>query len=365
MAEGEKDGGRHKDRGKSVRLKPIRIQRFSYLIFKAVVLITIKECMANSLQIPNSEIKCALLDSMYLNEDFENEVAKSLEVTNNFAADPAFEFATKFPLAIVACLDGFEAYAGSIVPVILDAMKEEHENKGSLAGIIELHEKRTEIRSCIIYDNLIIQSILEPLRTMRRNIGGVCTHLESAHRDLYKMVLQLSSRNYGFRNVPSATSQLLLTIAPVATMISQHIPYLEWNTKANCKLRNLFEDLFQHALLHRFQKIDIACIESLQCQLHYNDLVSSTLKNKLNTSILKPERDYIRCSKNREGDFAIKDNLEFIRNERTTTYYGDMLCLRDYFSLVRHRLESHFAKAIIMLSRRCSNFRGTPTGNIH
>lgn len=199
-------------------------------------------------------------------------------------------------------------------------------------------KKEQKYGVAFIYDNLIIQSILKPLQIMRRNIGGVCTHLESSHRDLYKMVLQLSSQNYGFRNFPSATSQLLLTIGPVATMISQHIPYLEWNTKVNFKLRNLFEDLFQHALLHRFQKIDIVCMRSSQCELHYNDLVSSTLKNKLDTSISKPERDYIRCSKYREGDFMIKDNLEFIRNKQKSTYYGDMSCIRDYFSLVRHRI---------------------------
>lgn len=340
---------------------------YAFFLLNAVILTNVTECSPHNsdLVISSDDVMCALLDSMYVNKDFDNEIAKSLEITKNFATDPAFEFGTKFPLAILACLDGFEAYAGSIIPVMLDTVKEEFENKGSLARIIIAHETRTEIRKSIIDSNIIIVSILDPLKTMKNNIVGVCSHLEASHRDLFKIVMQLSSRNYDFRKFPSATSQLLLQIAPITTMIAQQIPYLEWNTKANCKLRSLFEDLFRHAVLHRLQKVDLACVESSQCEFHYNDLISSTMKNELNVNISKPEQNYIRCSKNRKGDFTIKDNLEFIRSKGYTHFHGDMSCVQDYFSLLRYRIESHFAKAVNMLDRRCSNSRGTKTGNLH
>lgn len=58
--------------------------------------------------------------------------------------------------------------------------------------------------------------------------------------------------------------QVLLTIAPIAGLILEHVPYLEWQTDMNCKIPDLIENLFSHTLLHRLEGNQIKITHDLK-----------------------------------------------------------------------------------------------------
>lgn len=121
--------------------------------------------------------------------------------------------------------------------------------------------------------------------------------------------------------------------------------------------------MFQHALLHRLNRIEITCSDDTSdCHDIFNTQVSPILRNKIDNSLRNTTEQYIRCGKNSKGTFIIKDNLQYEQN-RSTIYAGGEECLLDYFSLVRYRLESQFVKTREILGRRCANNRGIMTGN--
>lgn len=50
-------------------------------------------------------------------------------MTSNLAGDPLTDFSVKLPAAIMSCAAEYDAFAGAIIPVFFDTMKEEYENK--------------------------------------------------------------------------------------------------------------------------------------------------------------------------------------------------------------------------------------------
>lgn len=200
------------------------------------------------------DVHCAVLDSMYLNEGFDTAVANALETTTNLAGDRFVQFNVKLPSAILTCVDGYEAFVASIEPVLLDSFVDTFENKYSLGKIIEDELIRQEIRTSLTIKGRTVANILFALKKMKENPGRMCSILEGAHEDLHAIVSQFASRNLHYHNFPSATAQLMLTVAPIATRIALTLPYLESETQMNCRLKDLLYDNFQLSLLHRFKK---------------------------------------------------------------------------------------------------------------
>jgi len=218
---------------------------------------------ATTADILSAEIHCALLDSMYLSKDFEDEILSALERTTNFATDPLINFSVKLPSAIISCAASYEALAGAIIPVLFDTMKEEYENKDSLGKIIDTFERKNAVYYGIVEKGIIISKMLFSLKKLSKYPVTICSVLKNTHNDLHTIVLHFASRNLSYRDYPSATAQLMLTIAPTATMIAKTLPYLEWMTDMNCRLRDLFDDYYQLALLHRFRRIKVTSIWNL------------------------------------------------------------------------------------------------------
>lgn len=200
-----------------------------------VLLICVNKCIATQLTM-KKDVKFAILDGLFVNENFDTEIEKSLEVTNNIVDSPAYTVAVKFPLAVLTCMDGAEKFAGALLPIIFDTMKEQYENKGSLARVIAENDHREMVRIGIIEKNLDIKTILFSFKKIKKYPGGMCSLLETAHKSLNAIVVEFASEELYYRKFPSATSQVLLTIAPIASMIAQHVPYLEWQTDMNCKI---------------------------------------------------------------------------------------------------------------------------------
>ncbi|XP_031634259.1 uncharacterized protein LOC116347695 [Contarinia nasturtii] len=313
--------------------------------------------------ISSSDIHCAVLDSMYINEDFEGEISSALERTTNLAGNPLIDFSVKLPSAIISCAADYEAFSGAIIPVFFDTLKEEFENKESLGKIIDTFERRNEVHNGIVEKGITISKVLFSLKKVSEYPATICSVLKYAHNDLHTIVLHFASRNLPYRNFPSATAQLMLAIAPMATMIARTLPYLEWGTEMNCRLRDLFDDYYQLSLLHRFRRIEVTSRWKLQGELIFNIVASSALRNKLNRNVSGSYDSNIKCRRSSDDDiFTIRDNLEYVKGNKITAYTGDASCVYDYFSLVKYRMESVFGKSFKMLDKTCSNSRGFPTG---
>lgn len=83
----------------------------------------------------------------------------------------------------------------------------------------------------------------------------------------------------------------------------------------------------------------------------------------LNRNVIGSNDSSINCRRSSDDDiFTIRDNLEYVKGKKITPYTGDASCVSDYFSLVKYRMESVFAKSFTMLDKTCSNSRGFPTG---
>lgn len=316
--------------------------------------------------ISSSDIDCAVLDSMYVNKDFEGAISSALERTTNLAGDPLIDFGVKLASAIMSCAADYKAFAGAIAPIFFDTLKEEYENKQSLGKIIDTFEKRNEIHNGIVEKGITISKVLFSLKKVFEYPVTICSVLRYAHNDLNTIVLHFASRNLPYRNFPSATAQLMLAIAPMATMIARTLPYLEWETEMNCRLRDLFDDYYQLSLLHRLRRIKVTSKWHLQGDLTFNLVASSVLRNKLNRNVNGSYDSDISCRRSGDDDdiFTIRDNLEYIKGNKITAYTGDASCVYDYFSLVKYRMDSVFGKSFKMLDKTCSNSRGSPTGNI-
>ena len=63
-------------------------------------------------------------------------------MTANLPADSLNDFSLILSLAFLSPLDGYEAYAGAILPVLYDTLKEEYERKDSLCRVIERNARR-------------------------------------------------------------------------------------------------------------------------------------------------------------------------------------------------------------------------------
>lgn len=317
-----------------------------------------------SASVSSSDIHCAILDSMYVSKDFEDQISSALERTSNLAANPLIDFSVKLPSAIISCAATYESFAGALIPVFFDTLKEEYENKESLAKIIEKFENRNEVHNGILEKGITISKVLFSLKKISEYPATICSVLKNNHQDLQTIVLHFASRNLAYRNFPSATAQLMLAIAPIANMIAKTLPYLEWQTETNCRLRDLFEDYYQLSLLHRFRRIKVTSTWKFQGELTFNIVASSALRNKLNRNVSKIDSN-IRCRTSSDDDlFTIRDELEYVKGNKLTAYTGEALCVYDYFAIVKYRIESIFSKSFKMLDETCSNSRGFPTGNL-
>lgn len=228
----------------------------------------------------SSDIHFAILDSMYINEDFESKISSAFEKKTNYAGDPLVDFSVKLPSAILSCAAEYEAFAGAIIPVFFDTLKEEYENKGSLGKIIDTFERRNEVHNGLVEKGIIISKVLFSLKKVSKYPVTICSVLKYAHSDLHTIVLHFASRNLPYRDFPSAMAQLMLAIAPMATMIAKTLPYLELETEMSCRLRDLFDDYYQLSLLHRFRRIEVTSIWNLQEKSAFNTAASSLLRNK-------------------------------------------------------------------------------------
>lgn len=235
----------------------------------------------NSVQIiQHADIYCAVLDGMYVQENFEKGIAASLEKTTNLAGNPLMEFAVKFPAAIITYAEGFSGLAATVLPIFYDTMKVEYENKEALARLIVDFEKREDVRKKLIEAGIAIAGAISRLERVAKNPSTMCHAISFAHYGITSIVAQFSSRYLPYHDFPSATAQLMLTMTPIATMMSKALPHLEFETNTNCKLRDLFDDLFQIALLHRLQKIQTTLTSNPYESEIFNTVTAFTVKKQ-------------------------------------------------------------------------------------
>lgn len=95
------------------------------------------------------------------------------------------------------------------------------------------------LRRGLIEKGITIPKTYNSLRKLREVPTKICSQLENAHRDLFPIILHFSSQNLNYRSIPSVISQMMLTIAPVSSVIARSLPYLEQETDMNCRLRDL------------------------------------------------------------------------------------------------------------------------------
>lgn len=254
-----------------------------------------------------------------------------------------------------------------MLPVLFDTLKEEYENKESIAKIIDTFEKKNEVQNGFIQKRISISKVLFSLKKVSEYPVTICSVLKMAHNDIHNIVLHFASRDLAYRNYPSATAQLMLAIAPIATMIAKTLPYLESTTELNCRLRDLFDDYYQLSLLHRFERIKLTTSDNKQNELTFHIMISSILSDKpdWNNIGIESNESNINCQINSDdGLYTIRDELEYVKGKDLTAYTGDATCFYGYLLHVKYQLQSVFAKSVKMLDKTCSNSRGYPTGNL-
>lgn len=148
----------------------------------------------------SSDIHCAVLDSIYVNEDFDGEISSALKRTTNLAGDPLTDFSVKLASAIISCAADYEAFAGAIIPAFFDTLKEEYENKESVGKIIHTFEKRNEIQNRIVEKGITISKVLFSLKKVSTYPVTICSVLKNVHNDLHTIVLHFASRNLPYGN---------------------------------------------------------------------------------------------------------------------------------------------------------------------
>lgn len=300
----------------------------------------------NKPQIQLNEVRFNILDTMFPHEDFQEQINNAIETTTNLFGESTFQFHYKFASAILACSEKYLNFVGALTPVVLDVFADKNVNMGPIVKVIEKEEIQREFKNGLIVKSIIISKTFNALDKIKMYPSRFCSQMENAHRELYQIVLELTSPKLNYRRFPSVISQIMLTITPVSSIIARSIPYLELESDMNCRLKDFFNDNFKSLLFDRLKKIDVIPKENF---LNFHKLASSTLKNDLNKIIAKPKKNF------GSGDtITIHDNLEFIKG---TQYTGSMICGQDYFNFVRYRLESQFSSAINMLDVTCNNTR--------
>lgn len=156
--------------------------------------------------------------------------------------------------------------------------------------------------------------------------------LKYANNDLYTIVLHFASRNLPYRNFPSATAQLMLATTPMATIIARTLPYLEWESEMNSRLRDLFDDYYHLSLLHRFRRIEVTSRWKLRGELTFNIVASSALRKKLNRKISGTYDSNIKCRRNSDDDnLTIRQSwkLHYVLNILTMKYSTTKIVIVD------------------------------------
>ncbi|XP_031627192.1 uncharacterized protein LOC116343331 isoform X2 [Contarinia nasturtii] len=189
-------------------------------------------------QLKDENIHFAVMDSMFLKETFDTEVSKALEKSTNLAADPAMNFDVSFVSAVLTITDEYSLnVVGTLAPVLYETLKEEYENKDALGKIIEKFKIRDDVRTDLYKKHITISNIIVGIKRLHKYPARLCVQLESANGEMLEIVSQLSSRNLNYHLFPSVTSQLILTMAPIAFLAAKTMPYLE-------------EQLFRRSMRH-------------------------------------------------------------------------------------------------------------------
>lgn len=89
---------------------------------------------------------------------------------------------------------------------------------------------RENFKTGLIEKGIKISNILFDFNKMTVYPARICSMMESAHKDLRTIISEFASPNLHYQKYPSATSQLMLTAAPLVFMIARAWPYLEQET---------------------------------------------------------------------------------------------------------------------------------------
>lgn len=316
------------------------------------------------------------LDSMYSEEQLDKTNAKELEeIRQNSKNEELFtsriDTAFKLPLAYLACVDGlfgynlpFIRYVGSIGLVVYDQLKAEFNSEKTdgdypfIVRTIKHIEIRQQMQTNLIEKGITIENIRISLKKTKDS-NRRRSRIEAAHNVLHEIVSQFSTRTLNYHVFPSTPAHFMLIMTPIIADIMKVSPYLEEETNMNCQLTDLFTEYFKIVLLHRFHRIQVLHQNDVDIDL-FHHIVTFNMRNLNVHKNIMPKKEVINCNKENSGSFRLRDELEYTKNNITTTYSGEQICIEDYFSLVRYRIESPFANAIDWLN--CSKPTQTPTG---
>lgn len=84
----------------------------------------------------------------------------------------------------------------------------------------------------------------------------------------------------------------------------------------NCRLRDLFDDLFKIVLYHRLLKIDVIHPDVV---LERHILTSFTMRGEIDRKVSTMKKKFIECKMGSDGKITIHDSLELVKD---TFYTG-------------------------------------------
>lgn len=348
--------------------------------------------------IPQSEINFTLFDKQP--NSFVPQILDALTTRKNFWAKSEVAGTTKVVSAIGRKVPGLSPIATAL-PALQSLLADESDWKEPLAIAIPKVSQQIDARNEL---SAIINTDMPSLRTNFKILNT--THLQydrcianDIHMKLTEVLTKFSKGDSLFRVNPSsvvpALFALTLFVDDFMPLLQKHAIDIANKTLLACRMAETLVEYFHPVLLHRLSDIEMVVDYPMHTQRNKRIYQANIMKKGFNhdgSGWPEMNRDYIQCINGTDGDSGYAKLRNEIEDPKLTiksfgtpssifvtvstidpnyagvgysilrdflgptgTYYrdDDGNCSRDYFQLVRFRLETAFGEAYKIANHHC------------